>query len=158
MVQYPEYGTNTCYLSDFIEICLKINLLNSAQIRDLYLEKGLSASQIASHFNVSKGAIISRLKRLKINRGIQSGQLTNPNNYRHHVVPYGYSVRDKRLVLNKAEQRICRLVVELIDRREKNHSEVARELSSRNFKNRAGSTKWDSKTVFNIYKRWKGKL
>ena len=74
------------------------------------------------------------------------------------VPPYGYSVQNGKLVANKSELKVCRLVVELVERNGLQQNAVARELSKRGLKNRAGKTEWNSKTVFNIYKRWKGKL
>ena len=158
MVRQPEYGTNTPYLADFIEICLCPQLLNSAKIRDLHQQGGKSKAQIAAQFGVSRSVVTSRLRSEGIHCGNGKGRSINPENYRNPSIPYGHAVKDGRLVLNKTEQRICKLVVELIKRQGKNHSEVARELSSRGLKNRAGRTKWDSKTVFNIFKRWKDKL
>ena len=74
------------------------------------------------------------------------------------MAPYGFSKKAGRLVPNRQEMKICHLVVELIRREGQSQSEVARELSRRGYKNRAGSTKWDSRTVFNIFNRWKDKL
>ena len=54
--------------------------------------------------------------------------------------------------------KICRLVIELIEREGRTHSEVARELTRRGLKTRTGKVKWDSKSIFNIFKRWKDKL
>ena len=83
---------------------------------------------------------------------------SNPKNYRCPVAAYGYQVEDGKLILNKRELRICKAVVELILRQGETYTDVARELGRRGFKNRAGSQTWNSKTVFNIYKRWKDKL
>lgn len=72
--------------------------------------------------------------------------------------PYGFAVRVGKLVPNRQEMKVCRLVVELVARKSETHTNVARELSRRGFKNRAGSIHWDSKTIFNIFKRWKDKI
>lgn len=157
-MRQPEYGTNTPYLCDFIEICLCTQLLNSAKIRDLHQLEGKSKAQIAAQFGVSRSTVTSHLRSQSVHGGTGKGRSSNPDNYRNPSIPYGHAVKDGKLVLNKAEQRICKLVVELIKRQGQNKSEVARELSRRGLKNRAGRTKWDSKTVFNIFKRWKDKL
>jgi len=158
LVRQSEYGTNAPYLADFIEICLKVNLLNLAKIREMHEEQGLAASQIASHFGVARSVISARLREMGINPQSGAGRLTDPKNYLCSTAPYGFSVRNGKLVTNKAELRICRMVVSLIQRDGKNMSEVARELTHKKFKNRAGREKWNSKTVFNIYKRWKDKI
>ncbi len=157
LVHLPEYGKNAPYIVDFIEICLKVKLLDLAKIRDMYVVNGLSASQIASHFRVSRASIFTRLHSLGIRNG-DGGRAANPDNYRQSVAPYGYCVKDGKLLPSKSEVRICRLVVDLIERQNKTHSEVARELSRLGYKNRAGKKEWNSKTIFNIYNRWKNKI
>ena len=157
-MQQPEYGTNYAYFVDFIQVCLSAKLLNSEEIGRLYLEEKLSINQIASKFKVSRTAIRSRLRDLGINVDAVKPAATNPENYRCSTPPYGFQVRDGKLLPNRLEMKICRLVVELIQREGRNHSEAARELTRRSLKSRTGKAKWDSKTVFNIFKRWKDKL
>ncbi len=158
MVSQPEYGTNTRYLVDFIRICLSAKLLNSEEIRELYENKLLSAAQIGKHFRVSRVTILSHLHEMGIRDRPSVERATNPENYRMRVAPYGYAIQNGKLVSNKTELKICRLVVELVQRHGRRHTDVARELSRRGYKNRAGRKKWNSGTVFNIYKRWKDKL
>ncbi len=81
------------------------------------------------------------------------------------VIKENYKLRNLKitdtqmqLILQEQLMKICRLVVEFIEREGRNHSEVARELARRSLKTRTGKTKWDSKTIFNIFNRWKGKL
>jgi hypothetical protein len=95
---------------------------------------------------------------LGIREGTNSGRMTNPENYRYRVAPYGFSIQAGKLTPNRLEMKICRLVVERIQREGQTQCEVARELSRRGYKNRAGNLKWDSRTVFNILNRWKDKL
>ena len=158
LARQPERGTNCPYLTDFIQICLSVKLLNSTEIRDLYEKKGLSSGQIASHFGVARATISARLNELGVKTCVGGERSTNPENYRQTMAPYGFSVKAGKLVPNKSDLKICRLVVELIQREGKTQNAVARELSKRRHKNRAGSSDWSSKTVFNIYKRWKDKL
>lgn len=158
MVRQPEYGTNYAYYVDFIQVCLSAKLLNSEEIGRLYLEEKLSLNQIASKFKVSRFAIRSRLRGLGIDIDAVKPVSTNPENYRYSNPPYGFQVRDGKLLPNRMEMKIGRLVIELIEREGCSHSEVARELERRCLKTRTGKTKWDSKTVFNIFKRWKNKL
>lgn len=157
-MRQPECGTNTPYLIDFIEICLASKLLNHEEIRKLYEEDGLSSTQIARRFGVSRAAILTRLHGLGIRDQSGTKRAVNPKNYRMRVPPYGYSIRDGKLVPNKVELKICRLIVELVQRHGMKQNAVARELSKRGYKNRAGNKNWNSKTVFNIFKRWKDKL
>ncbi len=154
----PEYGKNTTYLTDFIKISFKPQLLNPAEIRNLYLKEGLSAAQIAAQYGVSKSVIIGWVNRLRIGAKTAQGRMTNPKNFRHHNPPYGYKVKDNRLALNNVELRVCRAVVELMGRNKCGARETARELAARGFKNRRGDATWGHLVVQQIFKRWKDKL
>ena len=66
--------------------------------------------------------------------------------------------RAEGIVAAELRQFICRVVVELYGRRELSATAVAKELTRRGFKNRAGKIAWDHKTVQSIFKRWNGKL
>lgn len=157
MVGEPEYGKNRPYVADFIKITLSAKLLNPDAIQALYVQKGLSAAQIARQHGVAKSVILARLGDLGIRSGAGTRQ-TNPENYRCRIAPYGHSIQAGRLVLNKSELRICRLVVNLIRTQKLSANAAAKELSSRGIKGRSGLPKWDHSTILSIYKRWKEKL
>ena len=158
MVQQPEYGTNHAYYIDFIQICLAVKFINSDEIKELYEVQGLKINQIASRFKVSRTAIQCRLREMRLKESTTSSNPNSRQNYRSRVSPYGFSAESGKLIPNRLEMKICRLVVQLVQRQGKNHTEAARELSRLGYKNRSGSTVWDSKTIFNILKRWKNKL
>lgn len=158
LVDQPEYGTNQPYLIDFIQVNLGTKLLDNDQIKALFLSEGQSAAQIAKMFGVAKSVIFARLAASGGKLESSKGRLTNPDNYRLRNAPYGHSVSGGKLVLNKTELRVCRLVTHAIGVEGKSLSDTARELARRGFKNRSGTTCWDHSTVRNIYNRWKGKL
>ena len=158
MVDQPEYGTNTSYLIDFVQITYSAKLLNSEEIRKFYVNDGLSAAQIARHFGVAKSVILARLHDQGIRMGVSAGRSTNPENYRCRVPPYGYSLKAGKLIPSKPELRIARLIVELVARQGKSANWTAQELGRRGYKNRAGRTTWDHSTIRSIFKRWKDKL
>jgi len=84
--------------------------------------------------------------------------MTNPNNYRAPIAPYGYKVINCKLSPYKKELKICRLVVTLKNEGDISFNAVAKELAERKVKNRSGKTYWDHKMIQSIYKRWNGKL
>ena len=84
--------------------------------------------------------------------------MTNPENYRHHCPPYGYKVRGGKLVIDNQELKICRLVVELIERQGFGIRETGREITKRGYKNRQGNHSWGHFVVKRIFDRWRGKL
>lgn len=158
MVEEPEYGTNRPYLIDFLKITFNAKLLNIDEIRALYLEKGLSAAQIARQFGVAKSVILARLGNLGIRGGAGANRSTHPENYRCRVAPYGYSIQAGRLEPHKAELRICRLVVDLIRTQGLSANAAAKDLARRGLKSRSGRAHWDHSAILSIYKRWKDKL
>ena len=158
MVGQPEYGTNQAYLVDIIQITLSAKLLNSEQIREFYVQRGFSAAQTARHFGVAKSLILARLHDIGIREGAASRRSTNPENYRCRVPPYGYAIKDGKLVPSKAELRICRQVVDLIQRSGLSANAVAKELSRQGVKSRSGRAHWDHSAIISIFKRWKDKL
>lgn len=147
------------YYADIINHSVNPFKSTSPKIAEMYLKDSLSASQISDKLGISKTAVLERLHALGIRNADTKGErMTNPNNYRASVVPYGYRNIDGQLVANKKEVRICRLVVQIINERGLSLMGTARELMSRNVKNRNGNIWWDHSMVRGIYRRWNGKI
>lgn len=158
MVDQPEYGANTGYLVDSINITFNVKLLNFDEIKDLFLDKGLSATQLAKKYGVSKTVILEGLHKIGVKVGGGGERMTNPQNYRCKNPPYGFLVKDGKLVPNKREMKVCRLIVELMGRQGLSSTAAARELETKRFKTRGGSENWDHSAVRRIFERWQGKL
>lgn len=92
MVEHSECGTNTPLLFDFIKFSPKPYSVNPQNLKELYLNQGLSNNQIAAQLEVSKATVLDRLNDLGIHE--KTGRMTNPTNYRHHEPPYGYEIRE----------------------------------------------------------------
>lgn len=162
MVERTVPRTNSPYdratYLDSIEFFQKCHWKNTANYRELYLEKGLSAAQIGEQLGIPKQTVLYQLQRDGIRLGSNKGRLANPENYRLAYAPFGFSKKDGRLVPNKAELKICRIVVQLRNNSKMSFHEIARELERRRIKGRTDSTSWTHATVGRIYKRWNGKL
>lgn len=158
MVDHSEMWTNQTYLIDFIPISISLRHISKGQIRRLYVEKNLSASQIAERYGVSKTFVLSVLHKSGLTEISKVGRSTHPQNYRNNSPPYGYTVRNGHLVTYNPELKICRIVVELRGRRNLSTTQVALELEKRGFKNRKGSKVWNTNTILNIFNRWNGKI
>ena len=158
MIDQPEVGTNRPYVIDFIKITVNPKLIGAVEIKALFIKSGLSAAQIAERYGVSKSFILSAIHRSGVKIGTNVGRSTDPKNYRNNSPPYGYSIRDGKLVPNKSEMKICRIVVELRGRRKHSTTQVCKELEKRGFKNRKGNTVWNPNTILNIFKRWNEKI
>ncbi|MGZ3745183.1 MAG: hypothetical protein ACXWRE_01345 [Pseudobdellovibrionaceae bacterium] len=162
MVEAAGVGTNSfphrsTYL-DSIEFFQKCHWKNTANYTDLYLQKGLSAAQIGEQLGIPKQTVLNQLKRESIRLGSNKGRLANPENYRLAYAPYGFSKKNGRLVANKSELKICRMVVQLRNQSSMSFHEISQELVRRRIKNRDDSISWNHTTTGRIYKRWNGKL
>ncbi|MCB0411440.1 MAG: hypothetical protein KDD22_02870, partial [Bdellovibrionales bacterium] len=78
--------------------------------------------------------------------------------FRHHNPPYGFKVQNGKLVVNKQELKICRIVVDFMGRQKRPVREMAREFIRREIKKRRGHVKWGYLVVQQIFKRWNGKI
>jgi predicted transcriptional regulator len=145
------------HYTDIIEHSVNPFKSKSSKIAEMSIKDGLSASQVAEKLGISRTAVLEKLHALGIrNEALKGERMTNPNNYRAAVAPYGYRKVDGQLVANKKELRICRLVVRLINEQELSLNGTARDLMQKNIKN--GNVWWDHSMVVSIYKRWNGKL
>ena len=162
MVEAAECGTNHFLnrptYEDSIELFQKCYWKERVDYRDLYISQGLSAAQIGEKLNLPKQTVLSQLRKAGIRLGTNKGRIANPENYRLAYAPYGFSKKDGRLVPNKSELKICRLVVQLRNNSKMSFHEIARELERRRIKGRTESISWTHATVGRIFKRWNGKL
>ena len=164
MVEGPVQRTNhfrkraetSEYISDYIDFRPRLDQLNHAEVRELFIEKRLSASQIAARLDCSKTHILRSihdfgLSRPKVDRA-------DPENYTLPIAPYGYRKSQNKLVVDAKELRIAKLIVELKDRRGMNILQVGRELVRLKLSARSGKVAWHNHTVTRIYKYWKNKI
>ena len=157
MVDRPVHGTIRPKLLDSIPFFPNRSSAKSRFIVDSALKRNLSASQIADELGVSKTCVIETLQRQNVLRP-KKGSLTNPKNYRHYVAPCGHSSKGGRLVLNKKEVKVCRLIVSLCARDGLSFSRTAQRLMELGIKTRTGKSRWDHSMVSLIIKRWKDKI
>ncbi len=157
VVELIEHGTHQGYLVDTIQFQAPTRTLDPRLIVSLYAEKGLSTFQVAQQLGCSKSFVITTLKRNGLLRQGARTQ-TDPENYRNAAPPFGYRVSQGKLVPNSVELKICRKIVDLINRQGWTYLRVAQLLCEKGIKNRHGTPVWHHYTVSRIYKRWKGKV
>ena len=158
MVDHSWYGTNSSYYIDIIEFSPKPYVVQSSKLLYFYQKKGLSAKQVADELGVSKSFVLERLHELGIRSRSGQNRMMNPENYRHHNPPFGYQVKNGKLLPYKPELKVCRLIVQMIRDKGYGFRETARELEKRGLKNRKGQKKWGHYVVTQIFNRWKEKL
>ena len=145
------------YYCDLIDESVRPKRYNHAKIAELYLGKALSAAQIAVELGIAKSSVLEILQGLTI-REPKGSRMTNPLNYRASVVPYGMRVVRGKLIENKSEMKICRIVVKIVGEEKLSLCAAARKLMDKNIKNRSGNVWWDHSMVDSIFKRWNGKI
>lgn len=144
---------NRSKLLDTFHFAYSINVINQQILKDLYLNDGLSASQIATKFNASKSHVLSRLHKLGISDNSSSRRI-NPKNYRLHNPPYGFHVKNGELKQYRPEAKICQQILKLKNDGQMTFREIGRELESRKYRNRQGKVSWHHSTVSQICNRW----
>jgi hypothetical protein len=157
MVDRSERRTHHIYLTEIIQFQAFSKALDKAQIARLHTKDALSSAQIARRLGCSKTFVITTLKRLKLLRPMKESQ-SNPKNYRRAIAPYGFRIVDGKLAPSRPEMKVCRLIVDLMDRRGLTSVQAAQFLEGRGLKGRNGRPSWHNTTVSRIYARWKGKL
>ena len=146
---------NCNQVTDFLSLIVNPSRADFTTFSDLYLEKGLSASEIAVELGLSKTAVIERLQAGGIRRA-RTGR--DPNNYKFPKnPPYGYQVVNGRLVANRLEMKVARQIVELRDRQKVGWRVIAEKLNQSGCKTRKGRP-WTIDTVENVHARWCGAL
>ncbi len=140
LVNQSEVSTNRPYFIYFVKITVNPKLIASAEIKAFFIQSGFSSAQIAERYGDSKIFILSAIHRSGIELGTKVGHSADPKNYRNNSPPYGFSNRDGKLVPNKSEMKICRVVVELRGRRKLSTTQVCKELEKRGFKNHKGNS------------------
>ena len=154
-------GQNRAELPDCIyytPFSMSPTKIKPAIIAKMYLNKGLTAKQIAKKLTIFKSTVLKRLHFLDIRQGSDICSASQKR-YWHRTPPYGFKIVDRQLVPCSKEMKICRLIVNGIDNRKLSYRAMARELEKKEIKNeRSHSYHWDHKTIISVYKRWQGRI
>lgn len=151
----PGRCAHRSYLADYIRISILPKKVDPSEIRRLYLEKNLSASQIGERLGVSKQMILARLRSSGIHRTVRKGR--SPDNYRYPEPPFGQKILAGRLVLNSREMKIVRLIIQMRDQKRWPWVQIVEHLEKENLRTRRGKH-WSRVGVKRVYRRWSGKV
>lgn len=151
----PKRCAHRDLLYDYIKFLIVRKNLDINEVKRMYLEEKLTASQIGEKFGVSKQMVLSRLRRIGVRRTPDRGR--SPDNYRYRNPPYGYRVMKGRLVCCSKKLRVVRALIELRDRRRCEWSEIALQLNQEGHRTRRGLL-WNRTGVKRVHQRWSGKL
>jgi len=147
-VDRAGYRANTNEVTDFIAVFINPKNINLATIAELYRKDGLSAAKIATQVGLSKSAVLNKLHTLGIRRETRQNAIR---------APFGQKIVAGKLVPNRRELKIARLIVELRHRQMLSWKEVVHHLESKNLKTRNGCP-WKIGTAKRVFDRWNGKL
>ncbi len=130
--------------------------LDSSVFAEKYLTSDHSAEQIAQKIGTSKQLVLARIRQEGIRK--TKGRGRSPENYRFpKSAPFGKRVIDGKLVVNPAEIKIARLIIELRDRKASSWAQVSLELNERGYRTRL-KTPWQEPSIRRIYRLWSSKL
>ena len=121
-----------------------------------WINSGWSLSQIAEDLGASKTWVVGRVQRYCI-KVPKKGRMTNPENYRHHVPPFGFRKNGNRLYPCQKQQRVCRKVVQWRQKENLSFNAIAKRLKGEGALNSRSGTYWDHKATKKIFETWKDK-
>jgi hypothetical protein len=158
-VEQSKAWKNRSKLSDSFDFNFNLKLIEPHIWRDLYQTQGLSAAQIAAHFDAPKSSVLSILHQLGLRCESNKGRSTRVDNYRAPNPPYGYKVLAGKLKIDPSEMKTCRLIVSLVRDKKLSWSATAEELNRLGVPSRKrGAAKWHRHMVRNVFKRWNKQL
>ena len=156
MVERSRHWTNLPQVSDFLNFVSIPKAVNPALIREFYLEKGLTASQIAEQVGLSKPAVLARLHQMGVRK--QQDRGAQSDNFRFaQRVPFGKRLVDGRLVDDRRELKAARLIVELKQRQNLPWKEVVSKVNMAGFQTKKGLP-WKIGTVRMVFSKWKDRV
>ncbi len=130
--------------------------MKSASIRDLYLNQGLTAAQIALQIGISKTVVLRKLHALGIRREtVKQMELDQPRPVGR--APLGQRIVAGKLTPDRKELKIVRLVVELRSRQNLPWKEVVKRLNSDNLRTKSG-LRWKEGAAKMVFQRWNSKI
>jgi hypothetical protein len=121
-----------------------------------WVQDGLSLKQIADRLGTSKTWVVEKLQNIGVEIP-KVGRMTNPDNYRHHIPPFGFQNKNGRLIPYRKQQHTCRLVVRGKKVEAMSFNAIAKILINEGHLNGKGGLYWDHKAVKRIYENWKDK-
>lgn len=147
--------SNKTYVSEFISKTLLPKKQTPDDFAAKYLKNGFTVKQMAEEIGVAKSTALRRLR----DAGVQTikGRGTSPDNYRYKNPPFGFKLKEGRLVPNSKEMRIARLVVELRERQKETWEAISKALNEKNYRTRTGA-KWSLHGARFVYMKWAEKL
>ncbi len=151
MVDRSGCWANCNQVADFLALIANPSRTDFTTLNELYLKRGLSASEISAEIGLSKTAVIERLQAGGIRRA-RTGR--DPDNYKFPKnPPYGSRVVKGQLVPDRLEMKVARQIVELRDRQQAGWRIIAEKLNNKGLKTRRGRP-WTIDTVENVHARW----
>lgn len=155
MVDRAVYRANSTNLSDFVGLFVNPKIAAPDDIADLYLKKGLSAKKLGAELGLSKTSVLRRLHHLGIRKETVS-EIAKDHPRPVRRASYGLRIVDGRLVPDRQEQKVARLIVELRLRQKLPWNDLVRKLNMNGLKTKSGLP-WRVGTVRMVYGKWKDK-
>jgi IS30 family transposase len=151
MVEQAECWANPSYLIDIITLISNPTKIKTSEIERLYFDERLSMREIADRVEVSKSFVIRHLSQSK-RRDRRTGR--EHQNYKHSKIPYGFRRAGERIVPDKKEMKVIKLILTARGQGY-TYQAIADRLNKSNCLMRANK-QWPSGMVYWIVKKWEG--
>ena len=156
MVEAVGCWTNSPEVADFLSVSPNPKNVGTTTIKDLYLNRGLTAAKIASQIGLSKSEVLRRLHSVGIRREtLKDAVMEVPRPVIR--APFGQRVVAGKLVDDRRELKTARHIVELRARQDLGWAQVVNRLNGDGLRTRTGLA-WKIGTAKMVFDRWNGKL
>ena len=146
---------NPSNVADFVLLITIPKKTNSALIKDLYMKNRLAARQIGEEIGLAKSTILNKIRKEGIHHQMRG---RDQDNYSFkQQVPFGYKLSEGRLLPNRTEMKVCRIIVSCRAQDHLSWKSIIETLKLKKIKNRKERS-WSINSLRNIYIRWNGKV
>lgn len=158
MEQFQSWK-NRSKLLDSFEFIFDLKLKSKEFWWNLHVKEGLSFSQISNRLGIPKATVRDFIWKHGLKRESHKGRSTRPDNYRAPNPPYGYKVMSGKLVFDRNEVKVCKLIVALRGEQSLSWAAIVDELNKRRIPSRrhGEGACWHRHIVKIIYERWNSK-
>jgi len=123
---------NPSDMDDFVELIHFPEKINPVFIRDLYLQKRLSARQIGEIVGLAKSTVLNRLHQVGVH---EEHRALDKNNYAFpQKIPFGQKIIDGKLVENREEMKVVKSIIFLRSEKKLSWKKIADHLEEKKFK------------------------
>ena len=142
------------FARNIVDTLKTIELLNKHSVAFHSLTENIDTTSATGRFFINILASLSQLEREQIGERTKAVlQYKKSINEKVGQVSFGFTDKNKKLVINRSEQNTLQLIKILRDKDEFTFEQIANELIKRNRKNKSGKVLWNKSMIYKLYYR-----